>query len=241
MGTGVERLLDDLQKHGLSIVQLDAPLQGPVFRHLGSLLGEAIPELDPAVQPYVEDGVVLNLVADAGVTGDIHLQPFGTTPLSLHSEGSGRCIADQPRYIVLMCVEPGDDDSAQTVLIPMVSVAAGLSPDDLRLLGHTRYDSAHNVPTIARASSSRTVFSFRDFQGTPLQWACEAEDAEPEAVNQALRRLLAQMYDRRHAHGVTWTRGLLIVMDNTRFFHGRTAGPVRMVHQPRHLKRLRIR
>ncbi|MFF6791191.1 hypothetical protein ACVW0K_002274 [Streptomyces filamentosus] len=239
-GKVLEGIEEDLLRYGLGVVRLDEPLPNDDFRKLGSALGTAIPETAPAVQSYVEDGVVLNLLADAGITQDVSLQPFASNPLSLHSEGSGRSVADQPRYIVLMCVEPGDN-SASTVLVPMDEVAAGLDAEDLRLLRATRYADAPGVPTVVRARGDHTVFSFRDFQQDALRWVCEAEGATPDAVNGALGRLLARMYDARGASGVLWSRGLLVVIDNTRFFHGRTAGLPHAAARTRHLKRLRIR
>ncbi|MEU3384967.1 TauD/TfdA family dioxygenase [Streptomyces albidoflavus] len=230
----------DLLRHGRAVVQLNEPLADDAFVKLGSVLGTAIHETAPAVRSYVEDGVVLNLRADAGITRDVSLQPFASNPLSLHSEGSGRSVADQPRYIVLMCVEPGDN-SASTVLVPMADVAATLSDDDLRLLRATRYADAPGVPPIVRSQGDHTVFSFRDFQQDTLRWVCEADGATQDAVDGALRRLLARMYEARGASGVLWSRGLLVVIDNTRFFHGRTAGLPRATARTRHLKRLRIR
>ncbi|MFI5819509.1 TauD/TfdA family dioxygenase [Streptomyces rishiriensis] len=239
-GEILDSLHRDLLRHGLGVVRLDDPLPNDSYLKLGSALGTPIDETAPAVQPYTEDGVVLNLRADAGITQDVSLQPFASNPLSLHSEGSGRSVANQPRYIVLMCVEPGDN-SASTVLVPMAEVAVGMSDEDLRLLRATRYADAPGVPPIVRSQGDHTVFSFRDFQQDTLRWVCEADGATQHAVNGALGRLLARMYEARGASGVLWSRGLLVVIDNTRFFHGRTAGLPRAAARTRHLKRLRIR
>jgi hypothetical protein len=235
------RLAGPLRSRGLAVVQLDRPLRADDFRRLGARLGTLVPETDSAVQPYVEDGTVLNLLSDAGDTTDPSLQPFATTALALHSEGSGRAARTQPRYIVLMCVEPGDDGGACTVLVPMRAVEAALSAADDRLLRATRYRDAPGVPPIARGQDGRTVYSFRDFQDIPLRWNCAAERADPAAVNRAIRRLLARMYSSGEVFGVGWTRALLVVIDNTWFFHGRTAGRSLPSGRPRHLKRLRVR
>src|SRR5215468_6898860 len=56
-----DRLLPALGRGGLAVLALDRPLDNTEFRALGAMLGTATPELDPAVQPFVEDGVVLNL------------------------------------------------------------------------------------------------------------------------------------------------------------------------------------
>lgn len=239
-GKVLEDLESGLAQHGLGVVRLSEPLGNDAFLELGSALGTAIPENAPAVRSYVEEGVVLNLRADAGITRDVSLQPFASNPLTLHSEGSGRSVADQPRYIVLMCVSPGDN-SASTVLVPMTEVAAGMSDEDLCLLGVTRYADAPGVPPIVRAQGGRTVFSFRDFQQDALRWVCAADGATQDAVNRAIGRLLVGMYEARGASGVVWSRGLLVVIDNTRFFHGRTAGLPRAAARTRHLKRLRLR
>ena len=239
--TGVARLRDQLERRGLALVQLDEPLPNDSFRRLGDLLGTPTPETDPAVQPYVDDTVILNLRADQGRTADVSLQPFATGPLTLHSEGSGRAVAEQPRYIVLMCCDPGTAASASTVLVPMEAVTARLSDEDLHLLMATRYADRPGVPTVARRDGRRVVYSFRDFHGTPLRWTCQAPRADEQAVHGAMRRLLAEMYRPEPAYAVTWRRGLLVVIDNHRFFHGRTAGSAQGGDRPRHLKRLRVR
>ncbi|MGW2280446.1 TauD/TfdA family dioxygenase [Streptomyces sp. NPDC001770] len=239
--SAARQLMSSLREHGLALAELDEPLSTPDFRRLGALLGTPVPETDPAVLPYVDEGVVLNLVADAGHTREVALQPFASTALTLHSEGSGRATADQPRYVVLMCVEPGDSSQAVTALVPMDAVGGDLSPQVDRLLRTTRYAGAPGVPTVARERDGRTVYSFRDFHGVPLRWSCDDEHADEETVNQALRHLLERMYAPRHCYGVTWTRGLLVVIDNTRYFHGRTAGRAASAGRLRHLRRLRIR
>jgi hypothetical protein len=221
---------------------LPDPLEDGEFLALGDSLGPAVPELDPATRAHTQYGVLLNLRSAVGHTDDPSQQPFATNPLSLHSEGSGRALADQPRYIVLMCEDPGRDASApRTVLVPMSGVAARLSADDLRLLSCTRYRDAPGAPTIVRPSADRYAFSMRDFQGAPLRWSCTLPGATEDGVNAALGRLLAAMYAGDGASAVKWTRGLLVVIDNARFFHGRTSGSTRPGPHPRHLKRLRIR
>ncbi|WP_437913608.1 TauD/TfdA family dioxygenase [Sorangium sp. So ce302] len=236
-----ERLLRELGERGLVAVQLDEPLSNDRFTTLGSLLGTASPETDPAVLPYVERGVILNLVAEHGRTEDVSLQPFATNPLTLHSEGSGRRAEEQPRYIVLMCRDPGDEGTAaQTVLVPMAAVAEGLSPDALATLEQTRYRRSPDGPWIARRVDGRWVFSFRDFLSQPLEWTHAGHAPSADAINGALRDLLASMYAPGAAIRVHWTRGKLVIIDNTFFFHGRTAGRSAGSSRRRHLQRLRI-
>jgi alpha-ketoglutarate-dependent taurine dioxygenase len=224
--------------------QLTEPMSDKQFQKFGEQLGPLQPERDPTVQPFVANGVILNLVTAHDQTADVHLQPFATNSLSLHSEGSGRPLADQPRYIVLMCCQPGTADTAQTVLVPMSAVADRLDPETQAVLSQTRYRDNPDGPSILRSvvdphtAESRLVFSFRDFGAAPLAWHYTGDLPRGVDVNAAIRALLAAMYTPEGASAVQWRRGMLAVIDNTRFFHGRTAGHVQTVR--RHLKRLRV-
>ncbi|MFL6128903.1 MAG: TauD/TfdA family dioxygenase [Mycobacteriales bacterium] len=236
-----DRVLAALGRDGLAVLALDRSLDTAEFRALGRLLGTLTPELDPAVQPFVEDGVVLNLRDLHGRTADVALQPFSQGPLTLHSEGSGRPVADQPRYIVLMCLQPGRSAvGAQTALVPMAEVAAALDERSLGVLAQTRYRASTAGPSIVRTVGDRTVFSFRDFAGERLDWV-HTGDAGAAEVGAVLRRLLAALYRPGPAAGVRWAPGMVVVVDNRRYFHGRTAAPTGAAPSGRHLKRLRIR
>jgi len=162
-----------LRASGALCVQLDEPLPPARFAELGRMLGTPLPETDPAVQRYVDDAIILNLLSEHRDTEDVSLQPFATNALTLHSESSGRPTAEQPRYIVLSCREPGlAAASAQTVLVPMQRVEQQLGSDVLLTLSQTRYQSSRALPTIVRNCTGRSVFSFRDFLGQPLEWTC---------------------------------------------------------------------
>lgn len=232
-------LMAELARSGYAVVQLDRPLSHDSFLALGSLLGSPAPETDPAVQRYVQDAVVLDLISEHDRTADVNLQPFATNFLAVHSESSGRPAEAQPRYIVLMCCEPGTATAAQTVLIPMAAVAAALTAAQRGVLMGTRYRRNLNGPAILREQDGAPVFSFRDFMDEPLEWACAGEPAA-DAVNGAIRALLAAMYRPGVASAVRWRSGMIVVIDNTRYFHGRTAGAAAAAGQPRHLKRMRV-
>lgn len=236
---GADALLDNLRRRGLAVLHMDEPLTDDRFLAFGSLLGSPQPETDPAVQQYVSHGVVLNLVSEYGVTSDVNLQPFAANFLALHSEGSGRPAARQPRFIVLMCCEPGSPTMARTVLVPMARVAGRLAAEHRDALARTRYRRNQAGPWICRESAGRPVFSFRDFAADTLEWVHE-DGLSPGDVNAAIRALLAAMYAPGLASGVRWAPGMLVVIDNTRFFHGRTAGRAAAAGARRHLKRLRI-
>ncbi|MET9498127.1 TauD/TfdA family dioxygenase [Streptomyces sp. NPDC006552] len=237
-----QEISEQLWDRGLAAVQLAEPLPHDRYTELGRFLGTAIPESDPAVQPFVQGGVVLNLRSEHAPTAEVALQPFARNSLSLHSESSGAAVGDQPRYIVLMCAEPGDrSDLAQTVVTPMRAVARRLSPGTLQVLSHTRYRDSPKAPAVARHLDGRWVFSYRDFLDQELRWTHSDPDTDPGTVNAALRDLLTAMYAPDEAVGVSWRRGLLVVIDNTYYFHGRTAGAAAPPRRQRHLQRLRIR
>ncbi|WP_338597088.1 TauD/TfdA family dioxygenase [Saccharopolyspora sp. SCSIO 74807] len=231
--------LEVLRANGMLTVQFDHPLTDEEFLALGAELGTAAAETAPAVREQVEHEVILNLVSRYQRTDDNDLQPFARNYLSLHTEGSGRLLPEQPRYIVLMCCEPGDDTSAaQTTVVPMREVADRLSPRQREVLSATSYRGKDHA--VLRFEGDRPIFSFRDFLGSTMEWTCTA-DTEPPEVDEAIRALLAAMYDESTGiRGVRWSRGLLLVIDNARVFHGRTAGSDGGSVRTRHLKRLRI-
>ncbi|MEU2062003.1 TauD/TfdA family dioxygenase [Streptomyces sp. NPDC013455] len=239
-----------LDADGLFLGALDTLLADDDFIALGAALGELIPETDPAVQAHVSQEVLLNLVSVHPETDDVALQPFATGALTLHSEGSGRPVAGQPRYIALMCCDPGKPAvtadgrelvPAQTVLVPMADVHEALTPAQRDILRATRYRGHRSVPTVLREVDGRPVFSFRDFGTAELHWTSDARGASASDVNDAFRALLAAMYAPDPAGAVHWARGTFAAIDNTYFFHGRTSGAAHLPKSRRHLKRLRIR
>lgn len=248
-GELVAEAVRQLHSDGLFLGALDTIPADDDFIALGRTLGEPIPETDPAVQDHVSREVLLNLVSVHPETDDASLQPFATGALTLHSEGSGRPVAGQPRYIVLMCCEPGKPAvaaggrelvPAQTVVVPMADVHEALTPAERDILRGTRYRTGQAVPTVLREVDGRPVFSFRDFGNAQLHWVSDARGATESHVNDAFRALLAAMYALEPAGAVHWAHGTVAVIDNTRFFHGRTSGAAHQPGSRRHLKRLRI-
>ncbi|MGH3185682.1 MAG: TauD/TfdA family dioxygenase [Streptosporangiaceae bacterium] len=238
-GTGAATVLEELDRRGLAVVRLDEPLPDDRFVAFGSMLGTPLPETDPGVQPFVRDSIVFNLMSRYNETEDTNLQPFATNYLTLHSEGSGRPVNEQPRFIVLMCCEPGAAASAHTVLVSMADVAEDLGAWTRQVLVNARYRRSRQGPPICRGRDGRVVFSFRDFAGSALEWTYTGERSAHE-VNDAIRSLLSAMYQPNLAVGVRWERGMLVIIDNTYFFHGRTAGTAATATAARHLKRMRI-
>ena len=237
------RLGDDLGQilaaDGVICVELDRLLSTVQFLELGARLGTAQPETDDSVAQFVEDAVILNVLSRYEATEDVRIQPFSVGCLNMHSEGSRKTVAYQPRYIVLMCCSPGDEATASlTILAPMVDVRRRLAPETLLVLSRTRYAQNVNGPMIAREFDDRIVFSFRDFGSQPLEWLYEGDDADAERIRGAIEDLLAAIYSAA-AINVPWRSGFLLIIDNWCFFHGKTAARG-VSDRPRHLKRLRI-
>ncbi|MET7608647.1 TauD/TfdA family dioxygenase [Streptomyces avermitilis] len=228
-----------LRPHGVGVVDLDRAMSNAEFRAFGEVLGDAQPERSPDVAPMVEDGVVLDLVTRWAAVDDPARQPFAANSLSLHSESSGAPMAAQPRYIVLMCLAPGGDGrAAQTVVVSMADVHDALRAPTRQLLTGLRYDRP-GAPPVLRHVDGRPVFSLRDFLDAPMTWTHDAYDGDPSDVRHALAELYATLYSRR-TQGFCWQPGRLVVIDNTRHFHGRTAGADPVPGRVRRLKRLRL-
>jgi hypothetical protein len=233
--------MDVLGDIGFLVLENEQPLGNDELVAFGTELGIAQPETHPSVRPYVEEEVILNLLSEYSSTRDVDLQPFATNALTLHTESSTRPAARQPRFIVLMCCDPGDDSTwAQTVVVPMDRVAARITSREREILARTRYRDNRDGPTILRYVSGRPVFSFRDFGDQRLCWTYDGDDAVEDDANDAIRSLLEAMYAPDISLAVEWRRGTLVVIDNTFVFHGRTAGTGAQPKQRRHLKRLRI-
>ncbi len=226
---------------GLLMHDYGEPLDDEAFLNLGASLGRLMHEDHPSVRPFVDRGVILNLVSEYAATDNVDLQPFATNFLTLHTESSGKPLAEQPRFILLMCIDPGDDGSvAETIVVPMDGVAERLGTHQLALLSQTRYRRNAPGATIVRRCNDRHVFAFRDFGRDELLWTYEGSDATADDINDAIRGLLAAMYTPESSAAVRWRRGRLVGIDNTFFFHGRTSGMSAQPRQRRHLKRLRI-
>lgn len=258
-------MLNLLRDTGLAVIDLGEPLTSDDFLRLGAFLGTAMPETDATVAPFVERGVILNIRSEFASTDDVSVQPFATNFLTLHTEGSGRPAPQQPRYIVLMCCEPGASTAAQTVLVQQQRVESKLSSADIDVLSRTRYTNSPDQPSIVRNTNGRNVFAFRDFLRQELAWTHSSPDASEcdhnanqgtsdrlfgenradspdpvSTINDTIGNLLAAMYAPGEATGIHWKRGLIVVIDNSRFFHGKSSAVSPELAGRRHLKRLRI-
>jgi alpha-ketoglutarate-dependent taurine dioxygenase len=242
-----ELLVDDaplrrpLAGSGLVEARLDRPLTSDELITLGRRLGSPLPENAVGVQEFVEQGVLLNVIAVHGTTEDIDLQPFSDTALTLHTERSGAAFPRQPRFLVFLCLrapEPGS--GGQTLLVRGADVYANLAPAHREVLRHTSY-AAGQPPPILCGHATGPRFSFRDFRGQQLHWRYHGpEPVDESAVNGAIHALTAAMYQPECVRGVWWRPSTMVVLDNATAFHGRSAARPTTGANPRHLKRLRV-
>lgn len=236
----VQNLYDSARVNGCGTLSLEDPLDDDRFVQVGERFGQCQEELDEDVQAHVSKKVILNLRTDRGLTRDTRFQPFSSNFLTLHTEGSGRRIEDQPRYIILMCVEAGFTETAgQTVVVLMESIIKQLSAESIEILRCTRYDNDSGSPYILRYSEGRWVICFRDFYDQILRWVHEG-NGTTDQVNSAIRGLLIAYYTAKDAQAIYWKRGLVVVLDNHHVVHGRSDGRFESGGLHRHLKRIRV-
>jgi alpha-ketoglutarate-dependent taurine dioxygenase len=239
-GSALAAMVTSADRDGASAVRLDRPLRPAEFLAVGERLGRPIPEGAGAVQRFVRERFILDLVVEFGVTEDVDRQPFSRSPILIHSEGSRRTLPGQPRYLVFNCVSPSQGASGgQTVVVRNDDVLGRLPARCREVLAQVRYAGEGGAP-ILRWEQSRPVLCFRDFGAAPLDW--ETDQPLPSAtVSHALDALLSAIYDPRLLRGLTWTGHELVLLDNRRLLHGRTAIPG---HEGgaarRHLQRLRL-
>jgi alpha-ketoglutarate-dependent taurine dioxygenase len=233
----VERLRVDVARDGCAAVQLDRPFATHELLTVGQAWGPPIPEHAPTTQPFVEAGCILHLVVQWGRTDDVDRQPFSASPILLHTEGSRRPTIDQPRYLLFDClVPPAPESGGQTVVVRMSDVVAALDTETRAVLSATRYAGTGMPPVLRRVAESDVV-CFRDFAHARPELGT---DVDPARVDQAFTALVTALYDPRSMFALPWRSNMLVLLDNRRVFHGRTA----ICETPhgwdaRHLRRIR--
>lgn len=230
-------LKDQIAEHGLGWIQFAEPLADADFAELGRRFGHLMVEDAPDVQPFVTDQVILNL-RQSQLSGRVEEAPFEAKELLLHTEGSRRPAAQQPRFIVLYCVDAGSDHGSQTVLIPFADVLDRLDVATRELLQVTHDARADQTPHVLEPWGQGLAFSFRDLGDETYLWETPHS---PDDAQAALDDILQTCYSTGEVYGSHWSPGMLMVIDNRRWFHGRTwSRPAEGSPVPRHLKRLRI-
>jgi hypothetical protein len=230
-----------IKTFGVALINFDQSLTNKQFISFGNYFGHPISEEASATQRYVDENIILNLISEQGHTSNVDTQPFSTNYLTLHTESSARKIAEQPDYIILMCCEKGFGTIEQkTVLVSIESVINQLTENEIALLSKTKYFCNLEGPTIIRKENGRFIISFRDFYPGAIEWIYFGDETNVHAINSAMSSLLYAMYNSNSAMGISWKNGNVVIVGNTYFFHGRTAGTVEKIPPYRHLKRLRI-
>lgn len=167
--------------------------------------------------------------------------------LTPHTDNSS--MPNPPEILVLAFVHNADPDSGgESTLTHVDDIAAALDGTDVELLQEPRYPSL-NVPTdtgrtptltsvLARRADGRLTARYRD---EALDGGI-ASDLAPEAPSaahlDALHRFTTTVREPTRQTRVRLDTGDMLIIDNTRFLHGRTEISPN-VH--RHLKRLYTR
>lgn len=234
--TAAEALTEGIATHGIGFAHVTDPLDIEGFIALGCKFGTPLPESDPSIAPFVHESVVLSLQDDQRSEAD-QLTPFTPRPLTLHTEGSRRPTDQQPRFIILMCVDPGSaGDASQTVLVPIPAILAQLSEREIRTLSGMRETIAPGSPPLIRWTDKGPQLSFRDLGETCYELESAASE---QTTERALSALVRACYLARPVNGTRWRRGDIVAIDNQRWMHGRTGATVNG-ERPRHLQRMRI-
>jgi alpha-ketoglutarate-dependent taurine dioxygenase len=230
-----------LKENHFCLIKLKKLLTNEEFLAFGTVLGTPIKEFasDKVVAPYIENEVILNIISNNAVKDNPSSQPFTSRYLTLHTECSRRKAEDQPKYLVFMCCNSGHHSEAKTIMIPREKVLKALKPEEIAILKHTHY--AQDTPSLIREENDHLIFSFRDFYPEAMNWVYKGkEEKTEEEINEAITSLLLKMYDPQNANGIAWEKGLIMVLDNRYFFHGKQKSNQIELTNTRHIKRLRI-
>jgi hypothetical protein len=222
---------------GLATVRFAQVLSSLELLRFAGCFGEPMPEASPHASAHAEQDAVLNLVpTEAGEVVSTDGEPFSMRPIRMHSEASRAPPDAQPTHLVFQCVRPaGDGCGGQTLIRAMSDVAARLDDGARTALEHTRYAGAAGTGAILTGAR----FAFRDFGSDELAWIYDGApraDAAGE-VNAAFEALTHALYD-PPIFGLPAAPALVVVLDNRRWFHGRTA--IRAGGGGRHLQRVRV-
>lgn len=237
-------LLDSLVRHGIVTLTLDRQLTNQELISLASSIGEPQEQLDPLLQPWVEDTVILNLRADHDEIDDRRWKLlFAENYVMLHTELAGRPIGLQPRYLLFQCVNPPQRDlGGQTLVVPMDAVRARLTFRQAAILRVTHHAGFMAPPPFLSDFEGRDVVTYKDAEGEALPWEYRGEDptVSREEVEDTLRALQAAIYEPSAIRGLGWQRHMLGAFDNTRFLHGRAFASRPQNGPARHLREIRV-
>lgn len=219
---------------GVGVFRLCRPLTVREFIGLAEQFGRPERESDSSLGHRVEQRVVLNLVPDARGPVTEQNQPFSTSSLTLHIEGSRRPRGTAPSFLLFQCLTPSPrDEGSQTILRSVDGLLADLSDEALGVLATTILGPRQTDAPIVYEHDFQRRLNFRDPWPQPYDLA---SDSDEKTALQAVTELLKAIYDSKSIIGIPWERNTLAVVDNRRWLHGRTRGNP----GARHLQRIRI-
>jgi alpha-ketoglutarate-dependent taurine dioxygenase len=197
------------------------------FDHLGFLkrLGPPLPQYDGEL--------VWSIKADPRYDGMYH--SLNTKELTPHTECT-EFETTPPRYLALWCLVPPADGKGQTILADMYSFLETLTPAERVMLGSRRYEFAATAGLQSMRFGRSAVHPILEDRGAarPLMrfsYSCIVHDDDPFVLD--IRARVLDFVDRTHV-AIEYSPGALLVWDNHRVVHSRTAYQDRR----RHLRRV---
>ena len=234
--SGPAAFISVLQTSGAAHFDLDRSLTDAELISLAKELGSPLPETHPSTVDHVDNYVILNI-------RPVYRQPnegdhvFSEAPIALHTESVHRPLHLQPRYLVFECIiAPPRDKGGQTILVSMESVARALAQDHHGILAATCLSAqVDDIPIELAGEVSRPIIRFSDTLPRAIAW--RRSQYTTASVKEALHALLDALYSPPHVRGIAWQPHRLVVIDNQRWFHGRTAT---ISGEGRHIRRVRV-
>ncbi|SME99832.1 Taurine catabolism dioxygenase TauD, TfdA family [Pseudobacteriovorax antillogorgiicola] len=225
-----------LHKQGVLLLNLDKPPSTHELIEFAQEWGSPIEELNPRVKDHVSQRYVLNIRNSLSSTKDFNLQPFSGDFITLHTESSASPDSLKPNYLMLYCKDSCSNNSAYTLLRPVLDVLKNLSEATRGILSQLQYDYPGTSCIL-----EGTHLAFRDFYLQSMPWRYLGKDIRnPEIINQAIEELVFNMY-RQDPFYLKWQKNLLLVIDNRRWMHGRTVLARSDKTNTRHLMRIKMR
>lgn len=226
----VDGMVEQVEREGLAAVDLSVPVDADRMLSLASILGSPMPEHDKSIQSNVIGGSVLRLVTVYDQGADHTLQPFSADELTMHMERSMAPLSDQPSHLILGCiVPPRPDAGGQTIINDMKNIFRVLTQDEQDVLSESRQRLLNNGrPSVVSANTiiaeygNRKYFSFRDAGEYGDDWDLESSVGN-DMLAGIVHKMYNQLYKTSNIRAVPWEEGRVIIIDNRRFFHARTA------------------
>lgn len=238
-------MLDELNKNGIAVINCNKHLETREFIDIAEFFGLPMVEFCPKIQTFVQDQVVLNINTVYDTTKCIEHQPFASNFISMHTENSLSPPEKRSSLLLFQCIDPPLPGSGgHTVLISINNLIKKLSLKTRNILEKTCYKGRELNDPILEVINNSYHLKFRDFMYEPLEWVYWSSSKIPNDlnigmnINNAIENLLCSIY-KSSFNRVDWRKGTIVLIDNTKFMHGRTAQSA-LKNSNRHLQRIRI-